>query len=389
MTAADQFENVTRLERDGKEIYIVGTAHVSQQSVDEVSRVIDAIKPDTVCVELCQTRYAALTDNKSWQELDLFKVIREGKTLFLMASLAIGAYQRRLGRELGIKPGAEMLAAATKAREIGADVSLVDRDIRITLKRTWSNLSFRRKVSLIGAILTSLVSHEKISSEQVEQLKEQAHLSELMREFARQMPDVQQPLIDERDRYMMASIERAEGNRIVAIVGAGHVEGMCRYFGQPTDLDQLKVTPPAAKWTRALKWVIPLVILAAFARGLMQHQGSSFEQMLYAWVLPNSIAAAGLTALAGGKILSILTALVGSPITSLNPLLGAGMVVGLVEAWQRKPTVEDAERINEDVESLAGIYRNPFTRVLLVAVMSTIGSALGAWIGGAWVLSLL
>lgn len=389
MELAGQPDNVTRLERDGKEIFIVGTAHVSKESVDEVNRVIEAIRPDTVCVELCQTRYAALTDNKRWQDLDLFQVIREGKTLFLLASLAIGAYQRRLGRELGIKPGAEMLAAANKAEEIGANVALVDRDIQITLKRTWANLSFSRKVSLVGAIFGSLVSREEISSEQIEQLKERAHLSQLMREFAKQMPDVQVPLIDERDKYLMTSIERAEGKRIVAVVGAGHVEGMCRYFGEPIDVKQLEEIPPRPRWTQALKWLIPLLILAAFARGYFQHHGDTLEQMVYAWVLPNAIAAAVLTAVAGGKLLSILTAMVGSPLTSLNPLLGAGMVVGLVEAWLRKPTVDDAERINEDIESLAGIYRNPFTRVLLVAVMSTIGSALGAWIGGAWVLSLL
>lgn len=385
----DRLDNVTHLRHNGKNIYLVGTAHVSQESVEDVNRVIDAIRPDTVCIELCQTRYTALTDDQRWQKLDIFRVIREGKTLFLLASLAVGAYQRRLGRELGIRPGAEMLAAAAKARDIGADVLLVDRDIQITLKRTWANLSLTRKATLLSAILGSLVTHEKVSSEQIEQLKQQDQLSELMGEFARQMPDVQIPLIDERDQYLMASIERAEGHNIVAVVGAGHVEGMQRYLGQTVDLEQLRTIPPPKRWVRVLKWIIPLLILAAFARGFFAHQESTLQQMLYAWILPNSIAAAVLTAVAGGKLLSILTAFIASPITSLNPLLGAGMVVGFVEAWQRKPTVEDAERINQDVESLRGIYRNRFTRVLLVAVLSTIGSAVGAWIGASWVISLL
>ena len=307
----------------------------------------------------------------------------------MLASLALGAYQRRLGRQLGIRPGAEMLAAADKAREIGAEVEFVDRDIQITLKRTWNNLSFFRKMELLSAVLASLVSREKVGADQIEQLKKQAHLSELMREFAKAMPDVQVPLIAERDRYMIKRIADSPGDKIVAVVGAGHVEGMQGSFGQPVDLKDLERIPPRSRWTSLLKWIIPLVILGAFTVGYYKHRGQTLKQMVVAWVLPNSVLAGVLTAVAGGKLLSILTAFVGSPITSLNPLLGAGMVVGLMEAWLRKPTVQDAERINQDVESLRGIYRNPFTRVLLVAVMSTIGSALGAWVGGAWVLSLL
>ncbi len=381
--------NVTRLVRNDKTYYIVGTAHVSQESVEEVEETITALQPDTVCVELCDTRYQALTDKDRWKNLDIFKVIREGKMLLLLANLAVGAYQRRLGKELGVEPGAELIAGVQKAKEIGAELCLADRDIQATLKRTWRNLSFWQKLNLLGGILGSLVSTETIEAEQIEELKEKDQLTEMMEELARVMPEVQKPLIDERDQYLMSSIEEAPGNTIVAIVGAGHVAGMQTYFGKPIDREKLDVLPPPSKVTGMLKWLIPALIVAAFSFGITKNEGRTFDELLFAWVLPNSIASALFAAIGGGKILSVLAAFVSSPITSLNPLIGSGMVVGLVEAWLRKPTVADCERINSDVRNLKGIYKNPFTRVLLVAVLANLGSAIGAWIGISWVLSLI
>ena len=382
-------ENVEILERDGKTYYIIGTAHVSDESVNEVNHVIETVGPDSVCVELCEARYQALTDENRWKKLDIFKVIREGKTLFLLANLAIGAYQRRIGKQLGVKPGAELLAGVKKAEEVSAEIVLVDRDIHITLKRTWGNLGFWKKFELLSAIMGSLVTREEVTKETIEEMKGKDNLAEMMDEFARVLPQVKEPLIDERDKYLMHSIEQAPGKTIVAVVGAGHVPGMLKQFGQDIDLEALKVIPPKSSWTGLLKWIIPAIIAGAFYFGYSRQEGQSLQEMLYAWVLPNSIFAALCTMIAGARPLSTLCAFVASPITSLNPLLGAGMVVGLVEAWLRKPTVEDAEKINDDVQSLRGIYKNRFTRVLLVAVMATMGSALGAWIGLSWVIKIV
>jgi pheromone shutdown protein TraB len=188
---------------------------------------------------------------------------------------------------------------------------------------------------------------------------------------------------------MMSAIEDVEGDTVVAIVGAGHVAGMTRYFGQPIDREPLKLIPPPKTWVQALKWIIPMLILAAFAWGYYRNDWGTLEEMITAWVLPNSIMAALFTLAAGARFTSIVTAFIASPITSLNPLLPCGVVVGLTEAWLRRPTVEDAEKINEDVQSLGGIYKNTFTRVLLVAMMATFGSAAGAWIGIPLVFSLL
>lgn len=384
-----QSDTVSIVEYEGRTIYLVGTAHVSADSVDEVREVIEEVKPDTVCIELCPARFNALTNESAWKNLDVFKVIKEGKMLFLLANLAIGAHQRRLGAELGVKPGAELLAAAEVAEEQGANLVLADRDIHVTLKRTWGNLGFWTKMSLLGAVMKGAVSRDEMEAIEIEELKKHANLSEMLAEFAKELPEVKVPLIDERDQYLISKIREAEGDTIVAVVGAAHVPGMKENIDVPVDRDALEQLPKKKWWVGMLKWVIPIMILSAFVWGYYRHDGGSFEQMLWAWILPNSIMAMLLTAIAGGKLLSIITAFFSSPITSLNPMIGTGMVVGLLEAWLRKPTVEDCEKINEDVQSIRGVYKNKVTRVLLVAVMSGLGSAIGAWIGLSWVVALV
>lgn len=378
-------DNVTVLEREGRTFYIVGTAHISQRSVEEVRDVIERVRPDTVCVELCRTRHDTLMDATRWRRLDIFQIIRQKKVLFLLANLALSAYQRRLGDELGVRPGAELMAAVEKAREIGADLVLADRDIQATLKRTWRNLSFGSKLKVLGALFEVFFTREELTEEALEKLKDRDHITEVMKAFAQEVPQVKGPLIDERDLYLASSIFEAPGRTVVAVVGAGHVEGIVAHFGEPVDRAALSVIPPPARWTGALKWIIPALILAAFYVGYTKHEGERFDEMLYAWILPNAVAAGFFGLLAGARVLSVLTAIVASPITSLNPTIGAGMVVGLLEAWLRRPTVEDCERVPDDMTSLRGLYRNRFTRVLLVAAMVTLGSALGAWIGAGWV----
>lgn len=377
--------NVTVLQQDGRTVYLVGTAHISKKSIEEVRHTIETVRPDTVCVELCATRFNAMFDPDRWRKLDIFQVIRDRKVLFLLANLTLSAYQRRLGEKLGVEPGAELKEAVKAAEDVGAELVLADRDIQATLKRTWASLGFFDKVKVLGALGEGFFGGEEITEEDLEKLKDRDTLSDTMKQFAEQMPNVQRPLIDERDKYLMSAVDDAPGETVVAVVGAGHVEGMISYQGQRADRGLLSVIPPTKGWVKALKWVIPTLMLGAFWWGYSKHSGDSFTDMLQAWIIPNAVMAGLLTAVALAKPLSVITAVIASPITSLNPTIGAGMVVGLLEAWLRKPTVQDCERLNEDVLTLKGIYRNPFSRVLLVAAMATLGSALGAWIGAAWV----
>jgi pheromone shutdown-related protein TraB len=257
------------------------------------------------------------------------------------------------------------------------------------LKRSFHALSFWDKTKLLAVLVGGFFATGEITEEQIEELKDRDTVGEMMRAFAREMPALQGPLIDERDRYLMSSIQDAPGRKIVAVVGAGHVSGMVDYLGQTVDREALSVIPKPSAFTKVLKWVIPTLVLAAFYSGYRQHAGVGLAEMIYAWVLPNSIAAAVLAIIAGAKWLTVVVSLIASPITSLNPTIGAGMVAGLMEAWLRRPTVEDCERVRDDMLSWRGIYRNRFTRVLLVAVAVTLGSALGAWIGATWVVTLL
>lgn len=380
--------SVTRLEYQGRVLHLIGTAHVSQKSVDEVARVIRELEPDTVCIELDQTRYDMLVDPKRWRTLDIFQVIRERKLLFLLTSLALSSYQRRLGEKLGVRPGAEMLAAIEHAEAIGAKVVLADRDIQATLKRTWAALSLWDKLQLIGVLVGSMFAKGEISAEQIEALKDRDAISEVIREFAEVMPRLQRPLIDERDRYLISSIREAPGRSIVGVVGAGHVDGMIRYLTTEVDREALSRIPSPSLLSRAAQWIIPAIVLGAFAIGYHQHEAQGLKQMVLAWVLPTSVLAGVFSILAGAKLVTVLATSMASPLTTLNPTIGAGMVAGFVEAWLRKPTVEDCEGLSR-VASLRDWYGNRFARVLLVAFGATIGASLGAYVGAAWIVKLL
>jgi pheromone shutdown-related protein TraB len=402
-------ETVTVLEREGTTYYVVGTAHVSEKSVSEVQEVIERVQPDVVCVELCQARYDALTNDDAWRNLDLFKVIRQGKTLFLLAHLAISAYQRRLGQALGVKPGAELLAAAEHGKRVGARIELVDRDIRTTLKRTWANLGFWTKINLLASAMVPAEDDGKaakggekgdtalpsgpLGAEDIEKLKERSNLSEMLSEFARALPQVKRPLIDERDHYLMSGIENAarthRAEKVVAVVGAAHVPGMRGIFGTVVDRAALdRLPPPSWLWTAA-KWLIPILLVAAFFVGWSQQDKYTLPQLILAWLLPTSAGAALATALGGARPLSVLTAFIVAPIAALHPLLGTGMVVGVVEAWLRKPTVKDCETIHEDIQSFRGFYRNPVLRILLISILSGLGTIVGTWVGVGYVIALL
>lgn len=381
--------HVRRVEYDGKEIHIVGTAHISRRSVEEVRRVIDEVRPDTVCVELDQMRYNTLVNGEQWRKLDLFSVIRQRRVLFLLTSLALSSFQRKMGERLGVKPGEELLAAVEEAQRIGAELVLADRDIQATLKRTWANLSFLNKARLASELLVAPFAVTEVDEERIEQLKDRDTIGEMLHEVAEALPGVKEPLIDERDRFLMSKVQEAPGKRIVAVVGAGHVEGMLSHLGQQVDREALSQLPPPSRLVAMLKWVIPTIVLLAFYWGYREHAGEGLQRMLFAWVLPNSICAGLLSVAALAHPLTVLTAFIASPITSLNPTIGAGMVAGLVEAWLRRPTVEDCEGLQDAVRSVGSMYRNRVTRVLLVAVAATLGSAIGAWIGAGWVVTLL
>lgn len=393
MQGAAAAETVTTLEANGTTYHVVGTAHVSERSTAEVREIIQRVKPDVVCVELCQARYDALTKDGAFRDLDVFKVIKEGKTLYLLAHLALGAYQRRMGAALGVKPGAEMLAAIEEAKALGARVELVDRDIHTTLKRTWANVGLWKRSMLVSSLLVGGIGEgdETVSADDIEKLKEPKALSEMLTELAKALPEVKVPLIDERDQFLMSSIEdqTRSARDVVAVVGAAHVGGMRSVFGKPVDRAALAALPKPSLFWQAMKWLLPLALIVGFLWGWKHSETANLAHMVLAWLIPTSVGAALFTALAGGRIASILSAFAVAPIAAIHPLLGTGMVVGVVEASLRKPTVKDCEQLADDVQSLRGFWRNPVTHILLVAAFSGLGTILGTTVGVAWAMSLV
>jgi pheromone shutdown-related protein TraB len=385
--------HVTTLSYQGKTLHLLGTAHVSKKSVEEVESLIEAVKPDTVCVELCASRLAALSDVDRWKKLDIFEVFKEGKSLFLLANLAVGAYQRRLGQELGVMPGQELLTGVEAAKRSGAGLVLADREVNITLKRTWGRLSLWKKSQLLSAIIGSLFERsprhgEEVTAQTIEALKDKANLSNMMEDFAKALPEVKAPLIDERDLYLISNVREAPGETVVAVVGAGHVAGMTRHLETPVDRAALDELPRPSWWSGLLKWLIPAILVGTFILGLYNTDGGALSDMLLAWILPTALFSGVATLLVGGRWQSILTALLCSPITTIHPLVASGMIVGPVEAWARRPSVQDLENIHRDVQSIRGFFRNRFTRTLIVTVAATLGSAIGAWVGLSWVVSI-
>jgi pheromone shutdown-related protein TraB len=373
-------EMLHHLEHDGKRINLVGTAHVSKESVDLVEAVIADVNPDTVCVELCESRAQSIRQKDRWQEMDIIKVIKEKKAFLLLSNLMLASFQKRIANRLEVSPGQEMIQAMSSAEAVGAAVHLADRDIRITLSRTWRNMGLWGKIKLIFQLILSLGEVDEISEADVEKMKQQDMLASILDEVGKSMPQVRTSLIDERDRYLTEKIRTAPGQTIVAVVGAGHVPGIKRYWDQRIDLQSLETLPPKGPLSGFLKWFIPFGICVMIIYGFFRGGTSAGADMITWWVMANGILA-GLGALiALGHPLTVLSSVLAAPLTSLNPMIAAGWVSGLVEAFSRRPKVKDFESLPIDILSIKGFWRNKVTRVLLVVVFTNLGSAAGTFV---------
>ena len=371
-------------------ITLLGTAHVSRTSAEAVSAMLGSGGYDAVAVELCPSRYNAIVDPDALARMDLFRVIREGKTGMVAASLALGAYQQRLAEQFGIEPGAEQRAAVDYARAHHKPVLLIDREIGVTLKRVLHNVPWWKRFGLLAGLIGSVVSKEEVTEEEIETLKEGDMLETTFAEFAEDREDLFVPLIDERDRYMAArlvqEVESHAGERILAVVGAGHLKGIaaCLEAGVETPAEvvaELDRLPRPRRWPKAIPWVIVLLVLAGFAIGFMRSPSLGW-QLVADWVLINGGLSAFGALVAAAHPLTVFTAFIAAPITSLNPTIGAGMVTAAAEIYLRRPRVGDFGELRHDATTLRGWWRNRVSRTLLVFLFSTLGSAVGTYLAG-------
>lgn len=375
------------IEIEGKEIILIGTAHLSHASVEEVRSTIDAVKPEAVCVELCPSRFKALTEKEGWRNMDIFQVIRKGKALFLLAQLIMSSFYQRIGDQLGIQPGAEMVAAIESAKACQAEIVVIDRAIETTLKRIWRGLTFGQKFKMMFQITKGLFEVDDVDEEMIEELKNSAQLEDVMELFAKSFPGVKARLIDERDVYLAQKIRHTPAKKIVAVVGAGHVEGILKEIQKETPLEPLEEIPPPSSAGKLLKWSIPLLFISYPILSFMQGVPQESYDSISVWFMSHWILAGAGTALAFGHPLAIFVGAFASPLTSLNPILAAGWFAGLAQAWVKKPTVADLESLPQAIKTVPGFWKNPATRILLVVMLANIGSMLGTFVSSAWIIS--
>ncbi|MGB3101192.1 MAG: TraB/GumN family protein [Psychrobacillus psychrotolerans] len=375
-------ENITRLYVNDKEIILIGTAHVSRQSAEQVKEVIDREQPDSVCIELDEQRYQSIIDNNKWRQTDIFKVIKDKKATLLLMNLAISSFQNRMAKQFDIKPGQEMIQGIASANENGAEIVLADRNIQTTFSRIWHNLGWTGKSQLLTSVFFSIFSKDTISEEEMENMKSKDTLNAVLAEFTETFPKLKTPLIDERDQYLAQKIKEAPGKKIIAVLGAAHVPGITKEIHKEQDLAKLSAIPPKSIVPKIIGWAIPILIVALIVITFFTNPSAGFDQAL-SWILwTGSMAAVG-AAVALGHPLAILAAFVTAPVTALHPILASGWFSGLAQAYIKRPTIADFERLSEDVFTIKGFWRNKVTRVLLVVVLTNLFGSLGTFIGGA------
>ncbi|GJL56646.1 MAG: conjugal transfer protein TraB [Nitrospirales bacterium] len=374
-----------------KSIILIGTAHVSQESADLVRTVIEQEQPDCVCVELDSRRFEVLAQPKRWESLDLKEIIRKNQLSTLMVNLVLASYQKRLGDQLGVMPGTEMLEATKAAEQHRIPVELCDRDVRITMRRAWRTTPFWRKSLLMSSLLFSVFDTTQVSEQEIRDLKKQDALSDMMEELGKEVPTLKKVLIDERDLYLAKKIRDAKGERIVAVVGAGHMPGIQRTLKeqQPVNLEELDVIPPVSGAWKWVGWSIPAIIVGSilyigFQKGAM----AAGENALF-WVLANGIPSALGAILAFAHPLTIATAFASAPFTSLTPVIGVGYVTAFVQAYVQPPLVREFQSVAEDIAIPKRWWHSRLLRVFLAFILPTVGSIIGTYVGGAKIVSNL
>lgn len=369
-----------RLAQAGREIILVGTAHVSRDSAELVERVIDEERPDVVCVELCQARFDALKQKDRWQETDIVKVIRDNRTALLLSQLLMVSFQRRIAEKFNINPGEEMLRAIAKAEATGAKIVLADREIRVTLLRTWRMMRFWTRLKFLSEMILSLFITEDITEEDIEKLKEHDVLDMALKAVGEKLPEVKTTLIDERDQYLAYMISHAGGRKIVAVVGAGHVSGIQQSFGRDIDLEAISRIPPPSLWAKFFGWGFSTGIIALFVAGFFYSGGQASINMILSWsAITATCAAIGAIVLLAHP-LTILASALSAPLATLHPLIATGWVAGLVEASFRKPQVKDFLDLKDDIVSLGGFFRNKITRLLILVVFVNLTTSIGTFV---------
>jgi len=382
-------QDIHTLHLGDKEIILIGTAHISQESVDTVIEAIETQKPDCVCLELDENRFQSLIHQKKWESLNLLEVIKKKQLATLIVNLLLSSYQKKLGMNTGVAPGSEMLEAYHVAKKNNIEVGLCDRDARITLKRAWRKSPFFKKSVLLLNLIGSFFDKTEVSEEQLKELRTKDYLSEVMQELGKSLPEIKEVLIDERDIFLAEKIKQQKGNKILAVLGAGHIPGIKKRIleDHSLELPGLSEIPPVGLSGKLLGWSIPFCIVVAIgALAYFKGFDVATDNIVY-WVLANGIFCSLGALLAFAHPLTILAAFIAAPITSLTPLIGAGYVTAFVQVLVKPPMVHELKNLGTEMGHLKNWWTNRFLRVLLCFILPGFGSMIGTGVGGAKIFS--
>ena len=374
-------ENIIKLDYQDKEIYLVKTAHVSKTSIEDVDECVNEVNPDSICIELDPQRYDRLKNPNKWRETDIVEVIKKKQVGFLLVNTILASFQKRMAKSLGTNSGGEMMEGIKLSEERNINLVLADRSIKTTFSRIWNELSVKEKFGLISGIIESIFSDEELSEEDLAKLKEADSLQVALSEISKQFPTVKRILVDERDQYLTEKIRTAPGKKIVAIIGAAHSIGIENNLNNEINIERLDEVKKKKGFGTYIKYIIPALIVLLIGITIFRNKDVGISQ-IKSWIIWNGGLSALGVLLALGHPLSIITAFVMSPITSLNPLLASGWFAGLVEAHIRKPKVRDFEDLSEDTSTLKGFWKNGITRTLLVVVFANLFSTIGTFVSG-------
>ncbi|MCX7883342.1 MAG: TraB/GumN family protein [Brevinematales bacterium] len=385
--------NIMKIILPEREIVLLGTAHVLEDSVQEVKKWIEEWQPDTLYVELCQARYQALTSPERWKNLDVVSVIKSGQGFLMLASLLLTSLQKKIGIQLGEDVGEDMLSAIRLAQEKHIPFVLADRDLNTTLKRTWHGASWKDKIRIVEILFESLFETEAVSEEEVKKLLGEGNLyNTMMNELARHLPAVKRFLLDERNLYMARKILTGSGKRVLVVIGRGHLEGVAEALENPQLLPEeetLETIPKSRIGGSWIGWAILFLFMVLVGVGFLKGGTGLALTMVRDWVLITGTAAALGSLVALAHPVTILASWVVAPLTTLNPLVGAGMFLALIEAFFHKPRVKDFENLPNDITTMKGFWQNRITKILLVFLTSSLGASLGTFFGIPWISRLL
>lgn len=377
----DSKEPIRELKLGKCDVTILGTAHVSDESVKEVRRLSGAIKPDTICVELCSSRVKSIQDPEYFKKLDVFKVFKERKMFLLLSSLILSSFQKKLGHG-EVRPGDELRAGMDEGKSLGARVIPIDREIQTTLKRAWGSVGGFSKMYLLSALISSLFVKEDVTQEKIEEMKSEDVLNDLFSQIPSRYNVVKQVIIDERDRYLAQNIRNAskDSKKLLAVVGAGHLNGIMNHIHEDQDITHLDTIPPKTFWDRIKIFLFPLIFGGIFTIGFIKGGRDVGTEMIYSWIIFKSGLAALGAVIALAHPVSILLAMITAPFGNFNPVIKPGWIAALAESWLRKPKAEDFENIATDSEKFTGYWKNRVIRIFLVFMLPQLGSSIGTFL---------